>query len=177
MRHRIGQVRGFVAKTPRPWSHARPRNDDRRDREGCPARFALPLHPLRVVSRHERRPLGQPRLAVIGHLVGCQMSPTCISASSAMSSTVRANVKARFSGRLGRATSVRAARLFSCSACRRAARRRFLRLAWRPHISLRLMLRSRRHFVSMAFHPIRRKWRRAAVPPRMGQWTGLDAKR
>ena len=29
----------------------RPRNDDRRDWEGCPASFALPLHPLRGVSR------------------------------------------------------------------------------------------------------------------------------
>ena len=48
---RIGRVRGFVAKTQRPWSYTRPRNDDRRDWEGCPARFALPLHPLRVVSR------------------------------------------------------------------------------------------------------------------------------
>ena len=39
---RIGRVRGFVAKTQRPWCYTRPRNDDRRDWEGCPARFALP---------------------------------------------------------------------------------------------------------------------------------------
>src|SRR5271157_2885269 len=51
MRPRIGRVRGFVAKTQRPWTYTRPRNDDRRDWEGCPARFALPLHPLRVVDR------------------------------------------------------------------------------------------------------------------------------